>query len=452
MDAPWRIELLGWLRAVQDGRVVSRFRTKKTGALLAYLALYRHRSHPREELIELHWPGSDPATGRHNLSIVLSSLRHQLEPPGVPSGAVILADRSAVQLNPVACTTDVTAFETTLQVAARTSSGTKRVQRLMEAVELYRGELLPGYFEEWILPERQRLAEAYLQSLGQLVSLLEHAGDFPRALQFAHRAVSVDPLREEAHRDLMRLLAAAGQLEAALRQYQELKRLLEDAWGVAPEAESLALVRAIGEGYMRRTRQELMMSPPAELLIVSPTYLIPPAPLPTGTVTFLLAEISTAATAGNEAKQVASEISQTWRSHQEELCSLFRGYGGHGLQGTGELLRVAFGRASDALAAAVAAQKAWVGDWREGVGASSDMAEGPSERPPLTAATAVSIRIALHTGEVEPGEEAQNSPSVEYAARLLLAAHPGQILLSEKSAVLLRDHLEPGLQFIDLGL
>src|SRR5213083_717076 len=110
MDRSWRIELLGGLRATRDDRVVTRFQTHKTGALLAYLAYYCQRPHPREVLIELLWPEGDPQAGRNKLSLALSSLRHQFEPPGISAGEVILANRSTVQLNPAAVTTDVGQF------------------------------------------------------------------------------------------------------------------------------------------------------------------------------------------------------------------------------------------------------------------------------------------------------------------------------------------------------
>jgi DNA-binding SARP family transcriptional activator len=67
METPWRIELLGKLRATQGDRVVTRFRSRQTGCLLAYLACYPHRSHPRESLIDLLWPECDPVAGRHRL-------------------------------------------------------------------------------------------------------------------------------------------------------------------------------------------------------------------------------------------------------------------------------------------------------------------------------------------------------------------------------------------------
>jgi DNA-binding SARP family transcriptional activator len=92
MAARCRIELFGGLRIIQGDRTLSRFRTRKTAALLAYLTYHPDRSHPREVLVELLWPWANPAAGRHSLSCALSSLRHQLEPPGVPEGAVIMAD------------------------------------------------------------------------------------------------------------------------------------------------------------------------------------------------------------------------------------------------------------------------------------------------------------------------------------------------------------------------
>src|SRR5438552_12822810 len=107
MNPLWRIEMLGWLRVVGDDRVITRFSTHKTGALLAYLAYHGHRSHPREELIELLWPDQPLEAGRNRLRLALSSLRRQLEPPGIPSGAVLLADRHSVQLNPAVVATDV---------------------------------------------------------------------------------------------------------------------------------------------------------------------------------------------------------------------------------------------------------------------------------------------------------------------------------------------------------
>src|SRR5438034_10917655 len=100
MRSLWRIELLGRFRITpgeaspSSGAPITRFQTRKTALLLAYLAYHNRRPHPREALIEMLWPESEPGAGRNSLSKALSSLRHQLEPPGVSAGAVCLADRN----------------------------------------------------------------------------------------------------------------------------------------------------------------------------------------------------------------------------------------------------------------------------------------------------------------------------------------------------------------------
>src|SRR5712692_1297104 len=264
-EGRWRIELLGGLRATQRNRVIERFRSQKTGVLLAYLAYHCHRTHQREALIELLWPACEPHSGRQRLSTALSWLRHQLEPlprsGPMLAGAVLIADRASVRLNPEAITTDVAEFQTACsaglppggsadrKVGATTAkhagSSAEETECLAQAVELYPGELLPGYFDDWVLQERQWLAERYFAALGQLLAHLERASEFERALDYARRGVSADPLREEAHRDLIRLLAAVGQPAAALRQYQELERLLKEQLDATPESATRALVREI---------------------------------------------------------------------------------------------------------------------------------------------------------------------------------------------------------------
>src|SRR5690606_1518298 len=106
----WKIHLLGGLRVVRTAAsaaesggestpaVIERFRTQKTGALLAYLALHP-QAHTREVLADLLWPDSAWGAGAQNLRTSLSSLRRQLEPPGVPQGAVLICTRATIQLN-----------------------------------------------------------------------------------------------------------------------------------------------------------------------------------------------------------------------------------------------------------------------------------------------------------------------------------------------------------------
>src|SRR5258707_8417773 len=135
--------MLGGLRVHQGDRAVTRFETRRAAILLSRLAYYLHRSHPREELMEMLWPDEDIEVTRLRFRQVLTTLRRTLESSGASSDTILLADRSTIQLSAGAVSTDVHLFENTLRSAAKTEDVARRVQRLLSATELYSGELLP---------------------------------------------------------------------------------------------------------------------------------------------------------------------------------------------------------------------------------------------------------------------------------------------------------------------
>jgi predicted ATPase/DNA-binding SARP family transcriptional activator len=434
MERLWRIELLGRLRAVHAERVVTRFRSHKTGALLAYLAFHAGVSHPRDLLTELLWPEEPLDSARMRLRTALSSLRRQLEPPGVPAGAVLVTHRLSAGLNPAAVTTDVAWFEAALEEAAGLPSGTEKGERLTTAVELYRGPLLPGYFEAWVLPQQQRLLGRFIQAVRQLIGSLEQAGELARAIDYAARAVAADPLCEESHHELIRLYVAAGQPTAALRQYQDLERRLGEELGETPNEATRQLLRAVERGDPTRGSEEARGrgSDRTSEVAPSPPRPVAPSPVPTGTVTFLLADIE-----GSTAQwQRAGDAFRTaLASHHAVLRDVFQRHSGHEVQEAGDSFLVAFGAAGEALAAAIAGQKALAAhSWPDEVGH-------------------VKVRMALHTGDVELESGQYRGLVLHHAARMLAAAHGGQILCSTATMELLRRGiLEPGVQLEDLGV
>jgi predicted ATPase/DNA-binding winged helix-turn-helix (wHTH) protein len=155
----WRIELFGGLWVKGNGQEIARFRTRQAGALLAYLAYWEERAHSRETLIGTIWPEDDTDTARAKLRQALASLRKQLELPGWAHGSVIIADRLNVRLNREAVTTDVAEFRAAL--AASEEDPQKAVSYLANAVSLYNGPLLEGYYDEWIAPESDLLTEQF---------------------------------------------------------------------------------------------------------------------------------------------------------------------------------------------------------------------------------------------------------------------------------------------------
>ncbi len=427
-NEPWRIQLLGGpLSAQHQERILTRFSTQKTGALLAFLAYHRDQAHQRDVLIELLWPEVEPAAGRARLSVALSSLRHQMEPPGTPTGAVIQADRFSVRLNPDTVTTDVAAFQATLKRAAQAQSTTERLQALSAAANLYLGPLLPGFYEDWITGEQERLAGLYFEAINNLIAHLEEAGDLGGALEYARQAIRQDPVREEMHQSLMRLLAAAGQPGAALRQYKEIERLLDEQVGEEPSAALRTLARQI-------ERQSGLSGP---LPVPLPRVFVQPATPPwlepgqPRTMTFLLTDIEGSTRLW---EREGDAFKTALEEHHRLLRGQFARHGGQEIKEAGDSFLIAFSSTRSALACAVASQQTLAArSWPEVAGS-------------------LSVRMALHTGDVTLENGEYHGLALHRASRILTAAHGGQILLSEAMTALVQRDLPEEVRLQDLGI
>ena len=159
----------------------TRFRTQKTAALLAYLALFPNRTHPREELAVRFWCDDADDEARRSLRVALNSLRRQLETPDAAEGDLIIADRTVIGLRREAFTTDVQAFEDALAAAARLARTepqnlSARVALLLDATNRYTAPLLPGFYDDWILDERERLHARFLTACEEAETLLRKTG------------------------------------------------------------------------------------------------------------------------------------------------------------------------------------------------------------------------------------------------------------------------------------
>ena len=147
--------------------------------------------------------------------------------------------------------TDAGRFDALLRSAARPGkTADQKTALLAEAAGLYLQPLLPGFYETWALTERDRYAEAHWRALRELSELHEQAGRRGEAMAWARRAVSADPLREEAHAQVIRLLTASGQTAGARRQFAELHQILEAELGVTPSPETRALLEQAPSAFV----------------------------------------------------------------------------------------------------------------------------------------------------------------------------------------------------------
>src|SRR5947209_9031685 len=213
------MRLLGDFSLLYNDQRVTNLNTMRLRSLLAYLVLHRDVPQQRQHLAFLFWPDSTEAQARNNLRQLLHQLRQAL--PAVEH--FLSADTQTLHWHPVTpFHLDVAEFEQALTLAdevARHDDQQALQTTLEQADKLYRGELLPGCYDEWILPERDRLRQRHLQVLEQLLHLHEVQGDLITAIRYGQRLIGLDPLSEDLYRCLMHLFALNNDRASALRVY-----------------------------------------------------------------------------------------------------------------------------------------------------------------------------------------------------------------------------------------
>jgi DNA-binding SARP family transcriptional activator len=268
---------MGPFEAVLDGKRVTWFQSDKARALLAYLAAEAASPHARHALAGLLWPDVPDAHALHSLSQALCNLRSLVHDKDVPIPCLLVTPHT-IQFNPH-CDhwVDVAEFgrlvhwgtgrlvhrsdddqgrgrePTNLPAAAAYQS--TNLPSLHQAVALYRGPFLQDLasgdataFEEWAAIQRERLHRLLMAALYRLAEEHEAQGELEEALDCARRQVEMDPWREEAHMQVMRLLARSGRRSEALVQYHLCRRVLLRELGVEPGATTTRLYEQIRDG------------------------------------------------------------------------------------------------------------------------------------------------------------------------------------------------------------
>jgi DNA-binding SARP family transcriptional activator len=243
-----RFRLLGGLTLSWDEQPLPPIRGATARSLLAYLATYRTQAHTRDLLAGTFWPDLPDAVARRRLSQAVWQIRKALDPH-----PVLLPEGDAIQINPdLPLWLDVEQF--TAHRAQCMEGGPQALDHCARCVEHYHGDFLAGYYDDWVLPEREQLREAFLGTLERLVDGLKAQGDYEEALAHARRLVTEDPLHEEAHREVMRLCHLLGRDNEALQQWHLCREILAEELAAEPSAETTALAdeiaRRAAEGEM----------------------------------------------------------------------------------------------------------------------------------------------------------------------------------------------------------
>jgi len=258
-----RLELsfLGPFEVTLDGEPVTGFVTDKVRALLTYLAVEGHQPHRREALAGLLWSDYADSDALASMRQSIHKLRQALgEGKQTDLPPFLLVTPQTVQLDSDTYRLDVEEFSAL--VDACHSHRHRKIEycstchaRFRRAAPMYRGDFLAGFllqdsqaFDEWLVLKRERLRRQALDVFQSMAMYHESRDEYDEARQYVYRQLEMEPWREEAHRLAMKLLAIDGQRSAAIAQYETCRRVLNDEFGIEPEAQTTALYENIKAG------------------------------------------------------------------------------------------------------------------------------------------------------------------------------------------------------------
>ena len=232
-------------------------------------------------LASVLWPETTTVLSKKSLRQALWQLQTALGSQSEAiSERILVVDPEWIQLNARAdLWLDVAALEYASGITQNIPGAELDNQQalvLQQAVQLYQGPLLEGWYNDWCILERERLQTLYLAMLDKLMGYSEVHHDYETGLQYGMRIMCYDRARERTHRRLMRLHYLNGDRAAALRQYEQCAAALEDELGVGPSKPTVALYEQIQADQLDETtfnNAPSFMTAAAALDVASPLLL-----------------------------------------------------------------------------------------------------------------------------------------------------------------------------------
>jgi DNA-binding SARP family transcriptional activator len=404
-----RYRLLGQLEVVtDDGRVVA-FAGDKERIVLAALLLGANRVVSTSQLIDALWGEDPPERAANALQAQVSRLRKKLA-AGSDGGEVVFTEPSGYRLGVGPGELDVACFEEL--VASSTGGPEEASSQLAEALALWRGPALSDVDSASLVGEAVRLDELRLLALERRIDADLSVGRHQEVVPELEAVVTDEPLREPFRRLLMLALYRSGRQADALAVYRQTREILADRLGIDPSPALQAL------------ELDILNQAPNLDLAVRAFPAGPGGANPSGTVTFLFTDIERST---RLLQELGSErYAEAMAEHRDRIREVVAAHQGAKVDSEGDAFFVAFTRASDGMAAAVAMQEA--------------LAAGP-----------IRVRIGLHTAEALSVDRNYAGADVNWAARICAAGHGGQVLVSSATARLARHILPPEAWLTDRG-
>jgi predicted ATPase/class 3 adenylate cyclase/DNA-binding winged helix-turn-helix (wHTH) protein len=418
--------ILGALEAL-DGRQRVALGGSKRRAVLALLLLHANETVGTDRMIDELWGEKPPTAAAKSLQVHISRLRKALgDGPG--AGAMVVTRGHGYELQLDLEHLDAHRFERLLEGGrAQLDAGhpDAAMPLLEQALSLWRGPPLADLaYEPFAQGEITRLEDLRAAANERLIEAKLMLGRHVEVIGQLETLVDEYPYREGLRAQLMLALYRADRQADALQAYQDARRALVEELGIEPGERLRELERGI-------LAQDSELAVPVVAAEAGTADEPVPAELPTGVVTFVLTDIENSSglwEADAGAMAAALEL------HDEVIERTGQPHGGSVLKtkGEGDSTLTVFRRATDAVAAAVEVQEALAAtSWPGGL--------------------ELRVRIAVHTGEAHEREGDFFGPALNRAARLRALARGGATLLSQATTEIVRDHLPPGAEVIDLG-
>jgi len=370
-------------------------------SLLAYLAMTAGTPHRREKLAGTLWPESSDENARKNLRQELWRIRKAIPAQELaPENHYLLADEYTLTFNPHA--------DYWLDVAILEKPDLD-IQSLTSSLSLYQGELLPGFYDDWVVLERERLRTLFESKMEQLVDKLVDMERWTTVQEQCERWLALGQAPEPAYRALMLSYNARGDMAKVSSIYQRCAEDLQDQFGVEPSAETHALFNGLLKGA--KVPRRIMSAQPS------------------GTVTFLFTDIQGST---RLLDKLGDQYATSLAEHHRILRAAIQKWKGTEMDTQGDAFFITFTRALNAVQCAAEAQRelsrhTWLLD------------------------EPIRVRMGLHTGEPLIASTGYVGMDVHRAARIGDAGHGGQVLLSQTTRDLVMQDLPPGIIIKDLG-
>jgi DNA-binding SARP family transcriptional activator len=245
-----QIHLFGSIRLYRAQQASQIKLTRSISNLLGFLLLHRYHLFSRDVLAGIFWGNQSEEQARRCLNTAIWRLRGSLEPEGIPKGTYLLTSAlGEIGFNRDSDHwLDVAAFEDKITPILAKNSRQINIEeagQLETAVLLYEREFLEGFYDDWAVRERERLRLLLIKTLMHLMYFKIESEAYEDGLIYGQKILDLDPIREEIHREMMRLYMKSGRRSLAIRQFETCRRLLAEELDILPMEDTRKLYAEI---------------------------------------------------------------------------------------------------------------------------------------------------------------------------------------------------------------